>query len=323
MTRRMLIFWLSAALLAAAPVSLAIGPTRLDLSALLSGDELMRTILFEIRLPRLLLALLIGGSLGLAGAALQGLFRNPLAEPGILGVSASAALGAVIALYHAAHGGGLPVPVAAMAGALAATGLLLFLSRHDVSLLSLILAGVGINALAGAATALALNLSPNPFALADMVHWLMGSLADRDLHDVALAAPFILAGCALILGSGPALSALTLGDEVARSLGVPLGRLRLRLVAGTALAVGAGVAVAGSIGFIGLIAPHLLRRASGHDPGALLLPSALLGALLLLLADSLARLLPGGQELKLGVVTALIGAPVFLHMVYRLGRERR
>lgn len=329
MTRRFgITAMLSAATLLLALASLVIGPADISpgdvLRGLLPGaPEPLGVIIRDIRLPRVLLAILIGGSLGLSGAALQGLLRNPLAEPGVIGVSASAGFGAVLALYMTAGGLALSVPLAAMAGAGAATAILVAMARGEASVLTLILAGVAINALAGALTALALNLSPNPFALQDMVYWLMGSLANRSFHDVALAAPFILAGSLLLLLSGRGLAALTLGEETAASLGVPLARLRLQVIIGAALAVGAGVAVAGAIGFVGLVVPHMLRPLCGYDPARLLLPSAAGGAALLLLADIAVRLAPGGQELKLGVVTALIGAPVFLHLVWSTRRRMR
>ncbi len=319
---------LFALLVALAAGALFLGPAALSPSTVLralflEGDAIDRSIVWEIRLPRVLLGVLIGGSLGLAGAALQGLLRNPLAEPGVIGVSASAGLGAVMVLYWNSGGMTLPVPLAAIAGAGVATLLLVILARKDASVLTLILAGVGINSLAGALTALLLNLSPNPFALADMVYWLMGSLADRSFDDVALAAPFILAGAALLFSSARGLGALTLGEDSAASLGISMSRLSLIVIIGTAASVGAGVAVAGTIGFVGLVVPHLLRPFFDYDPARLLLPSALGGAVLLLAADLLVRLLPGGQELKLGVVTALVGAPVFLHLVWRTRRRMR
>ncbi|GAK33106.1 ABC transporter permease [Iodidimonas nitroreducens] len=308
-------------------LSLFLGPADLglpDLFKAIDGDDgILQAIFWQIRLPRALLAVLVGGSLGLSGAALQGLLRNPLAEPGVIGVSASAGFGAVLALYFSAAGLSLSVPLAAMTGAFLATALLLVLARRDASVLSLILAGVAINALAGALTALALNLSPNPFALADMVHWLMGSFADRSHRDVMMAAPFIIMGMALLLLSGRGLRGLVLGEETAQSLGINPARLRLLVTLGAALCVGAGVAVAGAIGFVGLVVPHILRPWVGYDPARLLWPSALGGAALLLGADSLVRLLPGGQELKLGVVTALIGAPVFLHLIWSTRRLMR
>ena len=313
---------------ALATVSLFFGPAALSPSAVLralffGGDAVEHSIVWEIRLPRVLLAILIGGSLGLSGAALQGLLRNPLAEPGVIGVSASAGLGAVMVLYWNGNGMTLSVPAAAIGAAGVATLLLVILARKDASVLTLILAGVGINSLAGALTALLLNLSPNPFALADMVYWLMGSLADRSFDDVALAAPFILAGAMLLLASARGLGALTLGEDSAASLGIAMSRLGLLVIIGTAASVGAGVAVAGTIGFVGLVVPHLLRPFFDYDPARLLVPSALGGAVLLLAADLLVRLLPGGQELKLGVVTALVGTPVFLHLVWRTRRRMR
>ena len=271
----------------------------------------------EIRLPRALLGLLIGAALGMSGAALQGFLRNPLAEPGVIGVSGAAALGAVLALYT---GLSLAVPLAlpalAIAGALAAVLVLQALAA-GASTLTLILAGVALSSLAGALTALALNLSPNPFAAQEIVFWLLGSLTDRSLVHVALAAPFILAGMALLLATARDLETLTLGEEAAASLGVNLARTRWLVVLGTALAVGAATAVAGVIGFVGLVVPHLLRPLVGHRPAALLPVSALGGALLLLVADVAVRLVTPGTELKLGVLTSLVGAPFFLWLVVR------
>lgn len=303
-------------------LSLAIGPAAANLSALfgqLTGGEADTAILImrEIRLPRALLALLIGATLGASGAALQGFLRNPLAEPGVIGISSAAALGAVIALYT-----GLSVvmplalPVLAITGALLAVLVLQLLSGGS-SVLTLILAGVAISSLAGALTALALNLSPNPFAAQEIVFWMMGSLTDRSLVHVGLAAPFILVGLALMLGSARSLEALTLGEDAAVSMGVDLGRLRWMIVLGTALSVGAATAVAGVIGFVGLVVPHLLRPLVGHRPAYLLPVSALGGALLLLVADIAVRLVTPGTELKLGVLTALVGAPFFMWLVVR------
>lgn len=309
-------------------LSLLIGPAELGVRdlwlALWSGaGGVPETIFWQIRLPRVLLAILVGGSLGLSGAALQGLLRNPLAEPGVIGVSASAGFGAVLALYFTSFGMTWSVSFAAMTGAFVATLILVFLAGRDASVLTLILAGVAINSLAAALTALALNLSPNPFALADMVHWLMGSFSDRSLIDVALSAPFILFGAALLLASGRGLRALILGEETARSLGLSLPYLRGGVILGSALCVGAGVAVSGVIGFVGLVVPHILRPFTHYDPARLLWPSALGGAVLLLAADCLVRLMPGGQELKLGVVTALVGAPLFLHLIWTTRKRMR
>ncbi len=308
-------------------VSLAVGRAPLDLTAAASqwwrNEQTLATlVLTELRLPRTLLALLVGGSLGLAGAALQGLLRNPLAEPGIVGVSSCAALGAVIAFYSGwSVAVPLALPLGGIAGALLAVLLLYALAGRNAGTLTLILAGVAINGFAGAATALALNLAPNPYAVSEIVFWMMGSLSDRSTTHVVLAAPLILVGLGLLVTSGRALDALSLGEEAAISLGVPLARLRGQLVLGTALAVGASVAVVGAVGFVGLVVPHLLRPLVGHQPSRLLLPSALGGAVLVLAADIAIRTIPLGAELKLGVVTALLGAPFFLWLVLRLREE--
>ncbi len=278
-------------------------------------------ILWQIRVPRTVLALLVGGGLGLSGAVLQGALRNPLADPGLLGVSGCAAVGAVGAYYWglaAVFGPALPLGGLVGAG-LGCAGLLVFAGRAP-SGASLILAGVALSAFAAAMLALALTLAPNPFALAEITFWLMGGLEDRTLQHVWLAAPPILLGCALLLKLGRGLDALSLGEATAASLGAPVASTLRRAAAGVTLAVGAGAAVAGGIGFVGLVVPHLLRPHFGERPGALLLPSLLGGAALLLAADLLARLGPlafgMGQEPRLGVLTALLGAP-FLVVIAR------
>ncbi|HVE88695.1 MAG TPA: iron ABC transporter permease [Burkholderiaceae bacterium] len=307
--------------------SLAVGRAPLDVGSAIAewtrGESTLATlVLIELRLPRTMLAVLVGASLGLAGAALQGLLRNPLAEPGIIGVSSCAAFGAVIAFYSgASFAAPLALPLAGIVGALVAVVLLYALAGREASTLTLILAGVAINGFAAAATALALNLAPNPFAITEIVFWMMGSLADRSLSHLQLAAPLMIFGWALLLTSGRALDALTLGEDTAASLGVRLNRLRFMLVLGTALAVGSGVAVTGAVGFVGLVAPHLLRPLVAHQPSRLLWASALAGAVLVLAADIAIRAITIGPELKLGVVTALIGAPFFLVLVLRLRRE--
>ncbi|MFG1480265.1 iron ABC transporter permease [Xanthobacter sp. V4C-4] len=308
-------------------LSLAIGYAPIDWNAavddIVAGRRgLDALVLVELRLPRALLGVLVGFSLGLTGAALQGLMRNPLADPGVVGVSGAAALGAVTAFYFGAAALlSLALPLGGLVGAGLATTMLLLLARRGASTTALILAGVALNSLAGALTALALNLSPSPYATLEIVFWLMGSLADRSLQHVALAVPFIVVGAALVLATGRGLDALTLGEETAESLGFSLPRLRLAVIAGTAAMVGASVAVSGAIGFVGLVVPHLLRPLVGHRPGRLLLVSALAGAALTLGADVLVRLIPTRPELKLGVVTALIGAPFFLLLLRRLGGE--
>ena len=307
--------------------SLLIGPAGAGLTeslqALWSGDGALGLVMREIRAPRAVLGFMVGASLGLSGAAMQGYLRNPLAEPGLIGVSASAALGAVIALQTGfAAAFALALPVAALAAALVAVGLIAVMAGPGGGSLALILAGVAISALAGALTSLVLNLSPNPFAANEIVFWMMGSLADRSWLHVAIAAPFMALGAALVAGTGRGLDALTLGEDAAASLGINLPRLRLRLVLGIAAMVGAATAVAGAIGFVGLVVPHLLRGAVGARPGRLLAASALGGAALVLAADIAVRLVLPGRDLKLGVVMALIGAPVFLHLIWRQRRGR-
>ncbi|MDO5622793.1 MAG: iron ABC transporter permease [Paracoccus sp. (in: a-proteobacteria)] len=297
-----------------------VGPGE-SLAALFRNDGALTLVMREIRAPRAVLAVMVGASLGLSGALMQGYLRNPLAEPGLIGVSGSAALGAVIALQTGfAAGFALALPLAALAGALAAVLLIVFLAGPGGGSLALILAGVAISALSGAATALVLNLSPNPFAANEIVFWMMGSLADRSWLHVGIAAPVMAGGLLLVARSGRALDALTLGEDAAASLGINLARLRLRLVLGVAAMVGAATAVAGAIGFVGLVVPHLLRRATGAQPGRLLAASALGGAALVLAADIAVRVILPGRDLKLGVVMALIGAPVFLHLIWRQRR---
>ncbi|TYB90584.1 iron ABC transporter permease [Oceaniovalibus sp. ACAM 378] len=299
-----------------------IGPLQ-SLTALVAGDEgPMTLVMREIRLPRALLGLLIGGSLGLAGAAMQGYLRNPLADPGLIGVSGSAALGAVLAIQTGvAAGFALGLPLAALGGALIGMFLVLVLAGPRGSSLTLILAGIAISALAGAFTSLVLNLSPNPFAANEIVFWMMGSLADRSMTHVWIALPLIVLGAALLLSLSRGLDALTLGEDAAEAMGVRLSRLRLTLIFGTAAVVGASTAVAGAIGFVGLVVPHLLRPFVGARPGRLLWASGLGGAAMLLAADIAVRVILPTRDLKLGVVTALIGAPLFLHLIFRTRRD--
>jgi len=279
-------------------------------------------VLLEIRLPRALLAVMVGASLGLAGACMQGFLRNPLAEPGLLGVNGGAVLGAVLCFYTGLYARfPLALPLGGLAGSLLSVAVLFLLAGSLNGTLALILAGVALNALAYALTALFLNLSSNPYAALEIVFWQMGSLADRSLKHVALAAPFMIAGWALLVWDRRSLNALTLGEETAQSLGVSLGRTSLRLVLGTALCVGASVSICGSIGFLGLVVPHLCRPFTGHEPGRVLVPSALAGAMLLLLADIAVRVIPSGTELKLGVVTSLVGVPFFLALIFKTRRE--
>ncbi len=280
-----------------------------------TGDMI---VVWEIRAPRALAAFIVGAALGASGAALQGLLRNPLAEPGVLGVSASAALGASLVLFYG--GAMMPdvaVPIAAIAGALAATALLTFAAIRVGSVVTLILIGVGISSFAGAIAALLLNLAPNPFSLADLLNWTLGTVANRSFDDIALAAPFLVAGFVFLGLSARPLSALGLGEETALSLGVDLKRTRIFVVLGAGLATGAAVAIAGAIGFVGIVAPHLVRPFVRYDPARTLVPAAIAGGVILVLADIGVRLLPTPAELRLGVVAALIGAPIFVWIAAR------
>ena len=299
---------LGACLLGSVPL-----PAGRMLAALVGGGEPGDAlVVWAIRLPRALAAFVVGAALGASGAALQGLLRNPLAEPGVLGVSATAALAATMTLYYGlAAGAPWLLPLAAVGGALAATALIALIALRTVSVVSLVLVGVALSSFAGALMALLMNFAPNPFSLADMVNWMLGSVANRSFEDLALAMPFLVPGLAILFLSRRGLSALTLGEEAAAGIGLDLARQRLLVVLGAGLATGASVAIAGAIGFVGIVAPHLVRPWVGHDPARSLLPSALLAGLLLVLADIGVRVLPTDAELKLGVLAALVGAPVF------------
>ncbi len=325
--RRGLLLLLAALVLAGFLTSLMLGPVAIDLGAALravfgGGSEALRLIVLEIRLPRAILALAIGAALGIAGAALQGYLRNPLAEPGVVGVSAAGALGAVIVFYFGlARAFPLALPLGGLIGAGIGVWLVYALAGRGGSTATLILAGVAVNALAGALTALALSLAPSPYATLEIIQWMLGALTDRSMTHVWLALPFIAAGVLTLATLGRSLDALTLGEEAAQSMGVGLAGVRVRLILGTALAVGATTAVAGVIGFVGLVVPHLLRGRVGHRPGALLWASALGGAALTLIADLAARLVLTDREINLGVLTALIGAPFFLALVLQARRN--
>ncbi len=306
--------------------SVMLGVVPISLSRLLAvlaggGDDVARAILIDLRLPRMMLGLLVGGMLGLSGAALQGYLRNPLAEPSVLGASNAAALGAVCALYFGlAQVHVLVLPLLAILAGLIAIGGLFLLAGPSESPLTLILAGIAVATLAGAGITLSLNLSPNPFAAMEIMNWLMGSLENRSYAHVLTALPCVAIGAALLIMDGRTLDALTLGEDGAQALGIDLRRARLRLMLGVAIGVGGAVAVSGSIGFVGLIVPHLVRPLTDRSPSAILVPSMLGGAALLTLADIGVRLIPTTNELKLGVLTALLGVPVFL---IHLMRERR
>lgn len=272
----------------------------------------------EIRLPRTLLALTVGAALGLSGAALQGLLRNPLADPGLTGASQGAALGAATVFYFGLFpaAGAVAPALAGLLGAALALALMLTLAGPSRQAL-VIMAGLAISTLTGALLATVLNFAPNPYAMQELVFWLLGSVAGRGLDHLWLLTPALLLGGALILSQRRLLCGLTLGEEVAQSLGLSYSRGSRLIVLGAALLVGSSVAVAGAIGFVGLLVPHLVRPLVGHRPDRVLLPAALAGAVLVCSADMLVRLLPPGREIKLGVLTSLLGAPLFIWLVWR------
>lgn len=274
------------------------------------GDQL---VVVHIRLPRAMAAFAVGAALGASGAALQGLLRNPLAEPGVLGVSAVSSLGATGVLYYGyAAFSAWAMPAAAIVGALAGTALIALAALRTASTVTLILIGVGLSSFAGAAMNLMMNLAPNPFSLVDMVNWMLGTVANRSFVDLAFSAPFLAAGFVVLFAARRGLSALTLGEEAASGVGLNLRHQRLLIVLGAGLATGGAVALAGVIGFVGIVAPHIVRPMVDHDPARSLLPSALLAGLILVVADIGVRLIPTVNELKLGIVAALIGAPAFI-----------
>lgn len=327
MSYRILVGGLALLVLVLFAASLLTGPAGLDaataIAGLFGGDNAAASLVMrEIRLPRAILGLMIGATLGLSGAVLQGYLRNPLADPGVLGISSAASLGAVVAIYTGLSAAfALALPVLAMGGAIAAVLIIQVLAGAHAGTLTLILAGVAITSLAGAMTSLALNLSPNPFAAMEILFWMLGSLTDRSMTHVWLSAPFMVLGWAMLAPLGRALDALSLGADAAQSMGVRLGRTQTLTVLGTAASVGAATAVAGTIGFVGLIVPHLLRPLVGSRPSRLLLTSALGGAALVLAADIAVRLIAPGRDLKLGVLTAIVGAPFFLWLVIRYRRS--
>ena len=327
MRRSLLLAVLTLATLVAATASVLFGSVEIEIArllALLSGssdDPIAHKILFALRMPRTIIGLSVGAILGLAGAVMQGYLRNPLADPSVLGASSSGALGAVLALYYGLAELHLTVlPAMAVSGALLSLGLLFLLAGRSESPLTLILAGIAVSTLAVAAINLALNMSSNPFAAMEIMTWLMGSIENRSSSHVWIAVPCVAIGAVLLLMNGKALDALTLGEDGAKTLGIDLFALRLRLLFGIALGVGGAVAVSGSIGFVGLIVPHLIRPLTDRSPSAILVPSMLGGAALLTFADIGVRVIGTSTELKLGVVTAFLGVPVFLAYLIR---ERR
>jgi iron complex transport system permease protein len=309
-----------AALILAAALSLLAGKVWIPPAAFVVGDARW-PIIAELRLPRTVLALLIGGGLGLAGAAMQGYLRNPLADPGLFGVSAGAALGAVLSILFGLAATPYTLSAFALAGAAGAMALLALIAGYSGSIIVFTLGGVVVSSLAGALTALVISLAPTPFATGQIINWLMGALTDRSWNDVAVAAPLIAAGAIIIAGAARSLDALTLGEAAARSLGVNPARLQWQMVAGVGLIVGGAVAAAGIIGFVGLIVPHLVRPFTNRSPSAVLLPAALAGALLLCLADAGVRAAPTVTELRLGIAMSLLGGPFFLALLVKMRRQ--
>jgi iron complex transport system permease protein len=324
----MLIAILWAVVAAAAMLSLVVGPAPLSAGEVFGaflgrGSDVTQIIVWDLRAPRAALALMIGATMAMSGAALQGQARNPLASPEILGASSFAALGAVLAMYSGASMAfPLALPLSAIFMSGVSVAVLILLAGRDSRILTLVLAGMALSSLAAALTSLALSLSPNPFAVSEIAFWLLGSLANRSSDHLMLAAPFMLASWALLICDRKTLLALTLGDDVARTLGVDVRRAQLRLMLAVAMGVGAAVAVSGVIGFVGLVIPHVVRPLARYDPARLVVPSGLAGAALLCLADCATRLIPAAAEVRLGVLTALIGAPFFLFLVLRARRGR-
>ncbi|MBX5462294.1 MAG: iron ABC transporter permease [Steroidobacteraceae bacterium] len=311
---------LMAALVIAAAFSLIAGKVWLPAEAWSMADPRW-LIIAELRIPRTVLAMLIGAALGLSGAVMQGYLRNPLADPGLFGISSGAALGAVISLYFGFAASMLLLPAFALAGAAITMLALALLAGRSGSLVLFALAGIILASVAGSLTTLAISLAPTPFVASQIVTWLLGALTDRSWDDVRLALPLVLAGALLLAGTARSLDALTLGEQAARSMGVDLRRLQWLVVLGVGLCVGASVATSGIIGFVGLMVPHMVRPLVGSRPSAILLPSALGGALLLLVADTLVRIAPTVSELRLGIAMSLLGGPFFLVMLVRMRRS--
>lgn len=307
------------ALIAAALLSVAAGKVWVPWGAW-TADDPRGIIIAELRLPRTVLAMAVGAALGLSGAVMQGYLRNPLADPGLFGVSSGAALGAVLSLFFGYAAQAWLLPGFALAGAGVTMALLALIAGRSGSLILFTLAGMILTSIAGSLTTLAISLAPTPFVASEIVTWLIGALTDRSWDDVKVALPLIAGGMAVLATTARSLDALTLGEAAARSIGVDPRRLQLTVIAGTALTVGASVATAGVIGFVGLMVPHLVRPLAGNRPSAILLPSALGGALLVTVADSLVRIAPTVSELRLGVAMSMLGGPFFLYLLIRMRR---
>jgi iron complex transport system permease protein len=319
--RRALAVSLFVMILALAAASLMVGPAALTYDEIIQGlrgeDAALRAIVVDIRLPRTLLAAAVGAVLGICGAAAQALTRNALADPAVFGAPQAAALGAVCVLYFGfANALSLTLPIVAICGALASMLVIVALAAKRAHVTTLLLAGIAVGSLCGAAISLALSLSPNPYATSEIVFWLLGSFSDRTFQHILLSAPFMIASVAILLRCGPAYRALTLGEDTASVLGVHVGLVSVATALAIALGVGAATAVSGAIGFIGLMAPHFVRRRCGGDPQAVLVPAGLVGSLLLLGSDICVRLVPATTELRVGALTALLGAPFFLYVVF-------
>jgi iron complex transport system permease protein len=284
-------------------------------------SQLAELLLVQLRLPRTLLVIGYGAALGASGAALQAMFANPLASPDISGASSGAALGAVVGGYWLGLTQPLALAACGAAGALGTLALLIGLAGRKADTATLLLAGLAISLAAGAATSLALALAPSPFAFYDAFDWLMGSFVDRSLAQAAAA--LIPAGIAtaLLLRRAKALDLVGLGEDVAASLGLRPRQLSIEVIALSAIAVGACVSVAGAIGFVGLVAPLLGRRLSRGHPGSAMFPAALIGAMLLTLADLAVRAIPLDRPIPVGVVTAIFGTPLFIWMVVTMRRR--
>jgi iron complex transport system permease protein len=308
------------ALLAVAALSVAAGKVWVPWDAWTAADP-RSIIIVELRLPRTVLALVVGAALGLSGAVMQGYLRNPLADPGLFGVSTGAAFGAVLALYFGYAAQMWLLPGFALAGAGLTMALLALIAGRSGSLILFTLAGMILTSIFGSLTSLAISLAPTPFVSSQIVTWLLGALTDRSWDDVKVAAPLVAVGAALLFATGRSLDALTLGEQAARSMGVDPARLQALVIGGVALTVGASVATAGQIGFVGLIVPHMVRPFAGHRPSAILLPSALGGALLLTLADALVRIVPTVSELRLGIAMSMLGGPFFLYLLIAMRRR--
>lgn len=305
-------------LLAASCLSLLAGKIWISPFDIASNGE--ASIIYQLRLPRTALGIIVGAALGMAGAAMQGFLRNPLADPGLFGISSSAALGAILSLFLGLSGFWI-LPIFALLGAALGMGLLTLLAGRSGSLIIFTLAGLILSSLTGSLTALLISLAPNPFASSEIITWLMGAITDRSWSDVYFTAPLVAIGMLCLLLCAKMLDALTLGQDVALSMGVNMALLQYLLILGIGFTVGASVAVTGIIGFVGLVVPHLMRPFTDERPSNLLIPSAIAGAILILLADSIIRIMPSVSELRLGIAMSLLGAPFFLGLLYHMRRK--